>query len=247
MVMIHGFMGSGRNMVGLAQRWIARDPSLRILHPDLTGHGRSPPLPPGADLSTLARDILDTAEAEGIGGPLRIVGHSLGGRVGLAARLLEPDRVGEVVLLDIAPGPVRTEAVGTREVLEIYAQAPSRAATREEMRAYFHSRGLSPFSTEWLLTNLVLEQGEYRWRVDRLALRDLHGRVNPVDLWEAVEGGGATSCIRGGRSSFVTEEDVRSMSAAGCEVATVEEGDHYLHVHRGEEVADLLVKEIGLP
>ncbi|AKU93233.1 alpha/beta fold hydrolase [Vulgatibacter incomptus] len=77
-VLVHGFMGSGRNLAGLARRWMAEDPSLSFLLPDLPGHGTSPPLAEGADLSTLARAVLDTARASGIDGPLEIVGHSLG-------------------------------------------------------------------------------------------------------------------------------------------------------------------------
>src|SRR5690606_27666283 len=121
----------------LAQRWSELDPSLFFLLPDLTGHGRSPPLPQGADLSTLARDVLETARAEGIEGKLRIVGHSLGGRVGLQMILDTPEEVGELTILDVSPDPIDPAQVDTGQVLEIYRGAPATAESREEMRAYF--------------------------------------------------------------------------------------------------------------
>lgn len=240
-VLLHGFMGSGRNLRSLAQRWSELDPSLRFLMLDLTGHGNSPPLPPGADLSTLARDAIETARAEGIRGPLRIVGHSLGGRVGLEAILRTPQEVGSVVLLDVAPGPVDPQ-LETGPVLDIFRGAPARAKDREEIRAYFRSRNLSTGHGEWLLTNLIREGDEYVWRVDREALAALHAQTAAADLWDALGAGVEVRVIRGGASSYVTEEDVRRMVARGTPVDVVAGADHYLHVTHTEEVAHRLAR-----
>src|SRR5947209_6440758 len=85
-ILLHGFLGSGRNLSSLARTWSQADPSRAFLMTDLTGHGVSPPLPPGATLETLARDVLDTAAAEGLRESLTVVGHSMGGRVALQAK-----------------------------------------------------------------------------------------------------------------------------------------------------------------
>lgn len=242
-VLLHGFMGSGRNLRSLAQRWSELDPSLRFLMLDLTGHGRSPPLPEGADLSTLARDVIETARAEGFGGKLRIVGHSLGGRVGLQAILQAREEIESVVLLDVSPRPVdpRWE---TGPVLEIFRGAPARAKSREEIRAYFQGRGLSVGHTEWLLTNLVREGDEFTWRIDREALAGLHARTSGADLWNALGTGASVRCIRGGASPFVSDEDARRMEALGCPVDTVAGADHYLHVTHTEDVAGRLANDL---
>lgn len=238
-LLVHGFMGTGRNLASLARGWEAVASDLRFFLPDLRGHGRSPPLQPGADLFTLAADLVETARRQGVVGPLRIVGHSLGGRVALAAALAHPEDVGEVVLLDITPEPVE-DTHGTGEVLGIYAAAPAEARSRDEMRAFFQERGLSGFLTEWLLTNLERNGEVLRWRVDRQALGDLHRRVLPVDLWGAVGRGTPISCIRGGDSSFVSDEALLRLSGAGCRVATVAGAGHYLHVTHTDEVVALL-------
>lgn len=241
-VLLHGFMGSGRNLRSLAQRWSELDPSLFFLLPDLTGHGRSPPLPQGADLSTLARDVLETARAEGIEGKLRIVGHSLGGRVGLQMILDTPEEVGELTILDVSPGPIDPAQVDTGQVLEIYRGAPATAESREEMRAYFHSRNLSPGLTEWLLTSLERENGRYRWSVDREALAAFHERTHSADLWAALEGEAEIRCIRGGDSPYLSRVDAQRMEALGRPVETVEGAGHYLNATHPMEVARLLVK-----
>src|SRR4051794_13308410 len=101
-VLLHGFLGSGKNLRTLAQRWSAASPERTLLLPDLRGHGESPPLAASADLDSLAADVL--AAAADLPAPLSFVGHSLGGRVALAAARRAPGRVADVVLLDIGPG-----------------------------------------------------------------------------------------------------------------------------------------------
>lgn len=231
-VLLHGFLGSGRNLRSLAVAWSEADPRRRFLAPDLTGHGGSLPLPAGADLFTLARDVVETARAKGLTGPLELVGHSLGGRVSLAASLVSPSDVANVTLLDISPHPVPEALSESGMVLKVLLQAPDSAPNRREMRAWLVSRGLSEGLADWLVMNLIsTPEGAVRWRFDRQALAELHGRANATDLWEAVERPGArVRCIRGGRSRYVTDADAARMEAAGCPVAMLPEAGHFVHV-----------------
>ncbi|MBN1207038.1 MAG: alpha/beta hydrolase [Myxococcaceae bacterium] len=242
-VLLHGFLGSGRNLRSLATAWSAADPRRRFLLPDLTGHGASPPPPPGADLDTLARDVLETARARGFTGPLELVGHSLGGRVSLAASLASPADVASVTLLDIAPSPVPVDLSESGMVLHMLLQAPDTAPSRREMRAGLVGQGLSEALADWLVMNLTpTADGWVRWRFDRQALAELHGRVNGVDLWAAVERPGArVRCIRGGRSRYVTDADVARMQAAGCPVETLPEAGHFVHVDAAQALLQWLM------
>ncbi len=231
-VLLHGFLGSGRNLRSLAVAWSQAEPRRRFLLPDLTGHGASPVPPPGANLETLARDVLETARAQGLSGPLDWVGHSLGGRVSLAASLASPSDVASVTLLDISPSPVPVDLSESGMVLNVLLQAPDTASSRREMRAGLLERGLSEGLADWLVMNLVsTPDGGVRWRFDRQALAELHRQVNGVDLWKAVERPGAkVRCIRGGRSRYVTDADAARMEAAGCPVALLPEAGHFVHV-----------------
>jgi esterase len=237
-VLLHGFLGVARNLATLARRLVARDASLSVITPDLTGHGASSALPPGADLGTLAADVLATAGDLGLASPLDLVGHSLGGRVALRVGLAEPAALRRVVLLDITPSPITV--TDTARIAALLVAAPERAPGREAFRAYFRAGGLDDPVVEWLLQNLGHEAGESRWRVDRAALADLHRRTNAEDLWPAVEGRRpyGVACLRGGRSPYVGEADVRRLVAAGCPVDTIGGAGHFLHVDRPDEVAD---------
>jgi pimeloyl-ACP methyl ester carboxylesterase len=276
-LLLHGFLGSGRNLGGLARRLAAGDPELSVITLDLTGHGSSPPLPSGAngappgadvappgagitpksantepkssnsarkganpafkgaDLATLAGDVLATADALGLRAPVPIVGHSLGGRVALRAAGLAPQRIANVVLLDIGPsGVLSTE---TARVVELLLAAPP-SGSRETFRGHFRSGGLDDAVVEWLMLNLVAADGQYRWAIDRVALAALHARTSAEDLWGVVEGQGLLhlTCLRGGRSGYVTDADAARLAAAGCRLVTIEGAGHFLHVERPAEV-----------
>lgn len=240
-ILVHGFLGSGRNLSSLARRWAQLDPTRSFLMPDLPGHGESAPPPPGSDLASIARELIDTARAEGIAGPLEITGHSLGGRVGLAASLLEPSSVASVDLLDIAPGPIDSSTSESSRVLARLRKAPETAPDRSSMRKALEGLGILPTTASWLVMNVATTPEGVRWKIDRDALARLHERVNAADLWPAVEGATARiRCVRGGHSHYVSDEDVRRLEAAGCPVATLPTAGHNVHVEALEPLAELL-------
>ncbi len=242
-LLLHGFLGSGKNLRTVAQRWLDRDAERCFLLPDLLGHGESPPLPPDATTDTVARAVLACASKAGLLDPLSLVGHSLGGRVALAAARIEPGRVRDIVLLDIAPGAMDPAESGTRQVLDVLLAAPEAAADRREMRGFFTGQGLSPALADWLLMNLRAEGGQVTWRIDRHALAALHDGFQRDDLWSVVESRAVpTRCIRGGASRYVNDADAARMDAAGCPVTTLGEAGHYLHVDALDALIDALAR-----
>lgn len=234
---IHGFLGMGRNLQTLARRWVERDANLRILLPDLTGHGTSPELPPNPTLTILSQDILTWAHDVGVKPDARWVGHSLGGRVALLAAGMEPELVQDVTLMDISPGPLP----GSDTVLDALVDAPEHALERGEFRSFFQARGISSGIIEWLLMNLERSDAGLHWRVDRQALRELRHSGHHEDLWSVVEKRSfKLDVLRGGNSSFVQDADVARFERAGVQVRTVEGAGHFMHVDALEALLALL-------
>lgn len=241
LVLLHGLLGSGRNLATLARGLSERDRALSVVTLDLTGHGASPPLPPGADSATLAGDVLATTEALGLRGPLTLAGHSLGGRVALRAAQQAPARLASVTLLDIAPGPLgRGGAVA--QVLDSLLRAPDTFASRDSARAHLVADGVAAALADWLLLDLEPAGDGYRWSVDRRALAELHERIAAEDLWPVVEGprDWTLVCVRGGASPYVSDADVKRLEAAGCRVVTLDGAGHFLHAERPQAVLEAL-------
>ena len=130
-MLLHGLLGSARNLSTLARRLSAGSPDLTVVAFDLPGHGSSPPLPPAADSDLLAAKSSTGAGALGLAPPWRLVGHSLGGRVALRAAQREPAAVASVTLLDIPPGPLAASGEVAR-VLDVLLRMPDVVASRAD-------------------------------------------------------------------------------------------------------------------
>jgi esterase len=210
---------------------------------DLTGHGSSPPLGEDDDLDSMARDVLATVHGLGASARFAIMGHSLGGRVALAAALREPDALRQVTLLDITPSPIVVPGSDSTLIVKLIASGPKAASSREPFREHLRQGGVPPSLVEWQMLNLVQEGGTYRWRIDAEALARLHARVNPTDLWPAVERpdrGYDVQCVRGGRAHYVSDADVARLEAAGARVDTLADVGHFVHVEGLDRLLELV-------
>lgn len=95
-LLIHGHTMDGRIWERVMPRLLDED--LRIVRPDLRGHGRSTRPDSGYHLSHHAADMAAVLDAAAIGSAI-VVGYSIGGAVALEMTVTMPDRVSGLVLL----------------------------------------------------------------------------------------------------------------------------------------------------
>lgn len=97
-VLCHGFSGSAHDFA-LSIEGLASDREVIAL--DHRGHGRSEKL--GAadrySIDRLAADLTALIDAE-VGGPIDLLGHSMGGAIALRVTLARPDLVRSLILMD---------------------------------------------------------------------------------------------------------------------------------------------------
>jgi len=94
LMLLHGLGGCAANWIDVAPLVATKR---RVLVPELPGHGLSTPLPAVPNLAAFADRIRFLAELEGML-PAAVVGHSLGGVVGLRLALRSPEDVSALVL-----------------------------------------------------------------------------------------------------------------------------------------------------
>lgn len=106
-VLVHGLGGSATNWTDVMG--LLRD-RVDALAPDLPGFGWSPP-PPGGDYSLRghARAVTALVESRG-GGPVHLLGNSLGGTVALVVAATRPDLVRTLTLVSPALPVLRPRA-----------------------------------------------------------------------------------------------------------------------------------------
>ncbi|MFJ1457604.1 alpha/beta fold hydrolase [Nocardia sp. N2S4-5] len=90
---LHGLTGHGRRWEALATDL----PEVRLVAPDLRGHGRSPALPPWT-FEAVVDDVIPLLDDT----PAVVVGHSFGGAAALHLAHQRPELVRRLVLLDPA-------------------------------------------------------------------------------------------------------------------------------------------------
>jgi len=97
-ILIHGIFGSLSNLGNLARNLAA---DYRVISVDLRNHGDSPHKQ-AMDLELMAMDIIELMD-DLVLDRVYWVGHSLGGKVAMQAAMNYPQRVGGLVVADIAP------------------------------------------------------------------------------------------------------------------------------------------------
>lgn len=239
LVMLHGILGQGGNLRGLARQFIEAQPGWSAVLMDLRAHGNSQFTPGSADtVQNAASDVVETLEALKLN-PHAIVGHSFGGKVTLA--LDAP----HLMTLDSAPG-ARPDARGsesTAEVLQLLTTLKTGPwPTREAYVDALLSAGQSKLVAQWLAMNLDRRDDGLHFRLPMARIHALIADYLHLDLWSAVEHPkGRVHLVIGTRSGVYDHDDrVRAqqleLGSGGQVTVDLIDAGHWLHVEAAAEV-----------
>lgn len=241
-MLLHGFAGSGAEMMGLAERL----PGAKLV-PDLPGHGNSP-CPPDLPAYTMEATtdalvaVLDIERRSKVD----IVGYSMGGRVGLGLAALHPDRVRSVV------------AIGARVGIEDVGERTRRRRADQALAQQIEERGAEWFAKTWLEGPVYRTQ--HRLGSDHIAtVLERRREVNPIGIANSLRAiGPAAQPLVGERLAAsgipvlllvgefderfreIGEEIVGANSTAALDV--VPAAGHATHVEALEETAARIVR-----
>ncbi len=174
LVCLHGVTSHAPRYRRLAERLA---PRFRVVAVDLRGHNRSGWEPPW-DLDTHVDDVLETADALGIG-EADWMGHSFGGRLVLELAARAPDRVRRLVLLDPAvwvPPPRALQLAEEMRADESFASVDQAVDARIDS-------GSAPLTPRETLDDEFPEQlergddGRLRFRYSRAAVVAAYGEM----------------------------------------------------------------------
>jgi esterase len=221
-VILHGLFGSSQNWGSMGRQLSSWG---RVCALDLRNHGDSP----HAATHTLADcvgDLWDWALVHA-DGPLRLIGHSMGGLVAMGFALAHPERTAGVAAVDIAPRPYPG---GHEREIQALGTDLHRFQTRAEVDAAIAAIVPDARIRQFLLTNAVREGKGFRWRlnVPALAAQTLSaGFAGAQGTW-----GGAALLVACGRSAYVGPEDPAAMRRffPAARIETITEADHWPQV-----------------
>jgi pimeloyl-ACP methyl ester carboxylesterase len=231
-IILHGLFGSRRNWQGFARRLGELH---RVLTPDLRNHGASPHAP-SMQYAELAADLCRLLDRLGLR-QAAWIGHSLGGKVAMAAALLYPEWVARIAVLDIAPARYPRQFDAIFDALEQLplASIRNRDDADRHLARQIADRGLRQF----LLQNLAREGNSWRWRLNLPALRVERDVLRGFPDFDAAYHGPALF-LHGARSDYVRNEHhagIRRYFPA-ARIETVPDAGHWLHIDQPAAVLD---------
>jgi esterase len=221
-VLLHGLFGAARNF-GVVQRALAQ--LFRVIGMDARNHGASPHAT-GMRYATLAADVLETMDALGVQ-RAAVIGHSMGGKTAMNLAVMAPERVGRLLIADIAPVPYRH---GNNSVADAMRAIPLHAGlTRAEADAALTDAVPNPSVRTFLIQNLQFGP-EPHWRI---GLDEIAAAIPDLEGWETPAGtySGPTLFVSGARSDYVLPEHrpvIRGLFPT-ARFVSVKNSGHWLH------------------
>ncbi len=230
-LVLHGLLGQGRNWQLIARRLQA---GLCLYLVDLRNHGASP-WSPEVGFRAMADDLVALVGREGLD-RVAVVGHSLGGKVGMTLALERPDLVERLVVVDIAPVVYRT---GFEDLIRaMLAVDLAGAARRQDVETALAGAVPDAEVRAFLASNIQTRGGHLAWAPDLEALLagmdELKGFPQPSTGAGRYEG--PTLFLRGGLSRYVRPEHEPAIHRLfpNARIVTVEDVGHWVHAEAPE-------------
>lgn len=232
LVILHGLFGQRKNWTSLQKQFARSRPAIAA---DLRNHGESP-WDDAMDYAAMAADVAGLIEEKRDGGPVAVLGHSMGGKAAMMLALTRPELVERLIVVDIAPAP--SAASSTAGGLAAYAQAMrdldlSEVTRRGDADAMLADAVPDQAVRAFLLTNLAREGEGYGWQPN---LDVLAARMDDIEDFPEPEGGampyeGETLFIAGGKSDYVGPQHRAAIDRLfpRSRIETIADAGHWVH------------------
>ncbi len=221
LLIAHGLFGSARNWGVLAKRFSATRPVVVV---DMRNHALSPWYDSHSYFD-LAADLAGVMDE-----PMDVLGHSMGGKAAMVLALQHPEKIGKLIVADIAPVTYTHSQTGPIAAMRRVDLAV--VSNRAEAKAQLGD--LEPGVDDFLLQSLDLK--EKRWRLN---LDVLEAEMDKIIGFPEVSGSfaGETLFLSGANSDYV-QRDARPKIKAlfpTAKFAKIPGAGHWLHAEKPRE------------
>jgi pimeloyl-ACP methyl ester carboxylesterase len=228
-LILHGLFGSQRNWGGII-RALATDVQIHGL--DLRNHGESP-WAESMTYDEMAADAGRYIEKNALGA-VTLLGHSMGGKVGMRLALTRPDLLSRLIVVDIAPVSYHNEHysdyVAAMQALPL-DRLTRRAEADEALKPAIPDDSLRAF----LLQNMVSDGGHFRWRIN---LANIGANMKTLIAFphSAATFDAPAFFLAGERSNYIRPRDRESIVTLfpQAEIQEIPDSGHWPHAEHPE-------------
>lgn len=239
LIILHGFFASSRNWRLIAEKLSTAGFHVYVL--DMRNHGASPHHPL-MDYQTMAADLLLFIESRGMSS-VNLLGHSMGGKIAMWFALNHPGILNKLIVVDIAPISYTHSFDPLIQALKSLPLAE--ITNRKQAEAQLASAIPEPGYRQFLLQNLVLDNGRYCWRVDLDIFFDTSANIAAFPAANhLIPYSKKTLFIAGGDSAYVKPADVHTLFPQATVTAIADTG-HWLHVQQPAAFTALVENFLG--
>lgn len=235
LLILHGFMGMSDNWKTLGTQFAANGFQVHLL--DLRNHGRSF----HADefnYEVMMQDVLDYCEAHQLE-QVSVIGHSMGGKVGMLLATTHPELVNKLVVVDIGPKyyrPHHQDILAGLNAVD-FSVKPSRSEVEEILKQYIDDYGTIQFLTKSLYW---ITPGQLAFRFNLPVFNSKTDQIGNA-LPETALFEKPTLFVRGGNSSYIREKDYAGIQHhfPKATIETISNTGHWLHAENPKAFYEL--------
>ncbi|MCK5726094.1 MAG: alpha/beta fold hydrolase [Thiotrichaceae bacterium] len=234
-IFLHGLLGELQNWNTQAKRLAM---SYHVINIDLRNHGASPHLV-GMSYALMANDLLKLLDALALD-KVTLVGHSMGGKVAMYFALHYPQRLDQLVIVDIAPThyPLWHSKIFTA-LLSLSLKHIHSRQQADELLAQSISNA---FERAFLLKNLSRNADGYYWKSN---LQEIASQYLNIAAFPqlALRYHQAAWFIKGADSNYITEENQSFIDHyfPQANVQVIDGAGHLPHVQQADSFHQLLL------
>ncbi|XP_053562317.1 protein ABHD11 [Bombina bombina] len=241
LVLLHGLFGSKSNFQSIASA-LVRNTGRKVLTLDARNHGSSP----HTNIMTyhaMSADVQHILEKLHIPKCI-LIGHSMGGKTAMTLALQQPQLVERLVSVDISPSQSIPQSIPqsgfpkfitAMQNVRLEGNMP-RSTARRLADEQLSTIVKKPAVRNFLITNLVQENGNFKWRVNLEAISShLHDLMDFPEFHEPYPG--PTLFLGGADSPYISSENYNEIERLFpyANVEYIIGSGHWVHADKTED------------
>jgi len=224
---LHGLFGSSDNWLTLGRQFAEK---YNVILVDMRNHGQSPQSEIW-NYESMADDIFELAQNTGFSN-IKLIGHSMGGKVGMTIAEKYPDLLTKLIVADIAP---RHYPIRHRQIIDgLLSINLSAISNRSDADVQLTNYVAEPAIRMFLLKNLEKNSARgFSWKLNLEVINNHLENVGEATIpKQKVDV--PTLFIRGINSDYVLDEDIMEIRKyySNSTVESIGNAGHWLHAEQ---------------